>query len=57
MFLGLALRRCVPCRGGAPDTLTASISTYGGGIEKELFPLPAGKVEVRDYFTPTPSKL
>ena len=47
----------VPFPKGVPGNLTAPIATYGGGLEKKLFPYIAAKLEVRDYLTPIPSSL
>lgn len=47
----------VPFPKGVPDSLTAPVGTFGGGVEKKLFPLLAGKLEVRDYLTPIPDTL
>ena len=47
----------VPFPKGVPDTLTAPVVTFGGGLEKKFFPLLSWKAEVRDYVTTIPSQL
>jgi hypothetical protein len=36
---------------GVPDNVISPVFTFGGGIEKSVFPLLRLKFEVRDYMT------
>ncbi|MBI2816700.1 MAG: hypothetical protein HYX72_07155 [Acidobacteria bacterium] len=47
----------VPFPRGVPETLTAPVGTFGGGIEKRVLPFISTKFEVRDYLTPIPSSI
>jgi len=41
----------VPFPGGAPNSVTSPVFTYGGGVERKVLPLVRLKLEVRDYVT------
>lgn len=40
-----------PFPGGAPNSVTSPVFTYGGGVERSVLPLVRLKFEVRDYLT------
>ena len=45
----------IPFPNGVPGSITAPVGDFGGGVEKKIVPLVAGKFEVRDYVTPISS--
>ena len=47
----------IPFPGGAPDSVTSLVFTYGGGVERHLRQLLHLKLEVRDYHTRIPDHL
>lgn len=46
-----------PFPGGAPDSVTSFVFTYGAGVEKHLRQLVHLRLEARDYLTPISDQL
>ena len=47
----------IPFPGGTPEGFISPVFTFGGGVEKTIFPLIRLKLEVRDYVTPISKEL